>query len=137
MTIPANTSITLKIDESTHQAVVAPGPPTGAADEIAIWAPSGLNLELEKTQSIIGTLINLQKKALNRLSTFPLPEGIEDYISINGELGATDADIRVGGIPTLDDLRFQIGLDFVDKSQSHFMVTIAKMLNNRWLELSK
>lgn len=138
MTIEIGTHITLTVGQSTFQATVSDvGAPTGLADEIAIFADNGITDDLELTQSIVGTYRALIRKALNRLSTMPDPEIAQDYVGVFGEIGATDADIQVGGVPGATTLRLQIGTDFIDGSNSHFIDTLTSMLVNRWLELSK
>lgn len=131
MTIAANTSIKLDAHSPKKDAVVGTADPGTGADEVAIWAAANINPEL--CQSIIGTFHNLHVWAQSNLNQ--LTPGTPTII--HGPLGCADSEIQVGGSPTSDECRLEIGDNIVGNGQSHFLDRTFKRLIERWLEEDK
>ncbi len=133
MPIPVNTRIRLGVSKPKKDAIVAqPGTPA-TASEIAIWAAGTVPPEL--TQSLIGDFWKLFRMAKSNMPV--IAASVADPVIIWMPLGGSDNDVSIGGSPTSDTLRLEIGSETAAGSKSHFLDRTFKRLLERWLEESK
>jgi hypothetical protein len=130
MAVPTeNVSIELGIHSPKKDALVYLGAPTPLASEIAIFSPTGVNVN--KVQTLIGTWKVMLAFALNNLAAV---EGAVADTVISCLPGGGNAGCQLDGTPIVGGLQLVIGLDSAATGESHFIDRTTKRLLEVWLE---
>jgi len=132
MALLPNTSIKLGIHEPKKNAVVAqPGTDPGA-NEIRIYMPVGVAVNL--TQNLVGDFHKLHRMAQTVLKDL---DGTIPPDIVAMELGGSDNDILINGVLGDSEIRLEIGAYTGAGDRSHFLDRTFKRLIERLLEEAK